>query len=151
MLPVTGVVAHLGKERKAISVTHSHWITLPACGRQVRHCMLCCHKHPNLWHNKAEQHSVSIDHIVCLTFRWVGLVVTLPYKCPPGSSQTASTYGLRYKSPSSPPLCQHSSGSGSWCRQSSPIRIENKLNKAHLSEVDWRSVDTTSQTPTASI
>lgn len=47
MLPVTGVVAHLGKDRKDISMTHSHWVTLPACGQQVKHCMLSCHNHPN--------------------------------------------------------------------------------------------------------
>lgn len=43
MLPVAGVVAHLDKDRKDISMTHSHWITHPACERQVTyvHCMLC--------------------------------------------------------------------------------------------------------------
>lgn len=69
MFPVTGVVAHLDKNRKHISMTHSHWITLPACGRQVKHLMLCFHKKRNLWYNidhpsRCQPHFVMLDTLL---------------------------------------------------------------------------------------
>lgn len=39
VLPVTGVVAHLSKDRRDVSMTHGHWIGLPACGRRVTCCV----------------------------------------------------------------------------------------------------------------
>lgn len=103
MLPVTGVVAHLGTDREDIRMMRSRSITLPACGPQVR--SPCSVKRDGILCRAAARHHVHV---------WWDL----PYKCPQGSSQTASTCGWRYKSPSSPPLCPRSSGSGSWCRQS---------------------------------
>lgn len=42
MLPVAGVVAHLGRDKGDISVMHIQSIRLPACGRQVTYVCPCC-------------------------------------------------------------------------------------------------------------
>lgn len=128
MLPVAGVVAHLDEGREDINVTHSHWITLPACGRQRRHCMLRYLNCPSLWYNMRQKSVFHALITLSASFQDVTQNVASPCICPPGSSRKASTYGWRCKSPSSPPLCQHSSDLGSWCRQSSP---ENTKRHTH--------------------
>lgn len=72
MLPVTGVVAHLGKDRKDISMTHSHWITLPAHGWVMGNIMFiaCCvdiinQTHDIIWSRIALSHYTIHSH--CLT------------------------------------------------------------------------------------
>lgn len=116
MLPVTGVVAHLGTDRGDVSM-QSHFLRV---GHRWGHRMTPYHTNrlrnvnrDGILRRPAARHHAHV---------WCGL----PCKYPLGSSQTASTYGWRYKSPSSPPLCPHSSGSGSWCRRSSPNGMKKK-------------------------
>lgn len=64
VLPVAGVVAHLGKGQKRYEhVMQSHWITLPTCGQHVATaCRVDLHHRDTTAEHKAEKHS--IDRIV---------------------------------------------------------------------------------------
>lgn len=110
MFPVTGVVAYLGNDREYV-MYNAHRITLPPRVHQVRHHMPLCHISPSQIIQCKEEHFPSL--LVISLFFKKDVVDGLPYKCPPGSSQITSTCGWRCKSLSSPPLCQHSSDSGS--------------------------------------
>lgn len=117
MFPVTGVVAYLGNDRECVRY-NAHRITLPACVHQLRHCGLLGNILPTQIMRCKKRAVVLIAHHHVFA---EDVADSLPYKCPPGSSQITSTCGWRCKSPSSPPLCQHSSGSRSWYKLSSPV------------------------------
>jgi len=59
MLPVTGVVAYLSRDREDNNMKHSHWITLPGCNRLVHALML---KGSRTHHKKQNSLSPSVHH-----------------------------------------------------------------------------------------